>query len=457
MSTHVLRRHLSLLDLVITQILCVVGSSWVGIAASLGTAQSLTWIGAMLLFYFPMAAVVVYLSRAMPLEGGLYKWAQQAFGDLTGFMVAWNLWVYAICIVATLVFVIPSELAFLIGPSAAWLPANRLVSLLIIFGVLVAMTAATARGLNIGKWIHNVGGVAVIAVYVLLIALPVWAKLRGTPVTWTPLALHLPPANLFVFAIFGQMLFGALCGLEYVALLAGESEAPARTIGLSVIVSSPIICAMFILGTATILAFRGHDQINFIAPIPQALRWAFGNQGLGSMLATTAIFLLLLRLFGATSLLFTGATRLPLATGWDHLIPEWFNRQHPRWLTPVNATLFSSLLVFVLLLLGSAGVQVQEGFQVLTNASLTHYELTYLVMFAIPVFGAKSLRVTLPRWLKWISIVGFVATLFSFLISAYPFVDVVDPRAYAVKVLGTTLVSNIIGYTFYRLRQRKAE
>jgi hypothetical protein len=47
---------------------------------------------------------------------------------------------------------------------------------------------------------------------------------------------------------------------------------------------------------------------------------------------------------------------------------------------------------------------------------------------------------------------GLCATLFSFLVSAYPFVTVVDPRAYAAKILGTTLISNIVGYTFYRIR-----
>jgi hypothetical protein len=50
---------------------------------------------------------------------------------------------------------------------------------------------------------------------------------------------------------------------------------------------------------------------------------------------------------------------------------------------------------------------------------------------------------------------GLFATLFSLLISAYPFVDVVDPRVYAAKILGTTLISNIIGYTFYRVRNRR--
>jgi amino acid transporter len=292
----------------------------------------------------------------------------------------------------------------------------------------------------------------VLAVYVALMVLPLWATLTGRPVHWSADAFHLPPVNLFVMAIFGQMLVGALSGLEYIALLAGESEAPERTIGLSVIFASPIICAMFILGTSSVLAFQGLNKINFIAPIPQTLRWALGNEGLGSAVATAAILLVQMRLLGVTSYLFTGATRLPLATGWDHLIPDWFNRLHARWLTPVNAILFSSALICVLLVLGSTGVQVQEAFQVLTNASLTHYELAYMAMFAIPVIGARSLRLTLPGWLKWVSIVGFCATLFSFLISAYPFVDVVDPRAYAVKVLGTTLLSNALGFTFYKFR-----
>jgi hypothetical protein len=56
---HHLHRCLNLRDLVLAQILCVVGSSWVGVAAGLGRAQSLVWVAAMLLFYVPMAASVV--------------------------------------------------------------------------------------------------------------------------------------------------------------------------------------------------------------------------------------------------------------------------------------------------------------------------------------------------------------------------------------------------------------
>jgi hypothetical protein len=40
------------------------------------------------------------------------------------------------------------------------------------------------------------------------------------------------------------------------------------------------------------------------------------------------------------------------------------------------------------------------------------------------------------------------------LISAYPFVTVVNARSYAVKIIGTTLVSNLIGTVFYKVRRR---
>ncbi len=138
-----------------------------------------------------------------------------------------------------------------------------------------------------------------------------------------------------------------------------------------------------------------------------------------------------------------------------NLVPAWFTRLHPQWRTPVNSILCTSVLVFLLLVLGSFGVHAQEAYQLLSNASLAHYELAYLAMFAIPIAGASALRSTLPWWLKGTSLIGFCATLFSLMISAYPFVDVVNPKVYAAKILGTTALSNLIGFTFYKLRTRR--
>ncbi len=454
-SDHALRRQLGLRDLILAQILCVVGSSWVGVAGGLGTAQTLMWIGAMLVFYLPMAAVVIALNTAMPLEGGLYIWAQRAFGNLGGFLTAWNLWVYGIAVTATILYATPTELAYLIGPRAAWLPENHVASLAIVLALVALITLAALRGLELGKWIHNVGGLAMLSVFVVLIFLPLYGLANHTLGHGMSFALTLPHRDVRTLALFGNMLFGALCGLEYIAIFAGESRQPARSISRSVWLASPIICAMFILGTSSVVAFSTPGHIDYIAPIPQTLRIALGNSGIANVFAMAAILLVEFRLLGAASFLFTGVTRLPLALGWDNLVPAWFTRLHPRWRTPSNSILCTTGLILLLLVAASIGVHAQEAFQLLSNASLTHYEITYLVMFAIPLAGAASLRKSLPRWLAWVSLTGFVATLFSLLVSAFPFVDVVNPTLYGSKIIGTILLSNLLAVSIYVVRQRR--
>jgi amino acid transporter len=320
--------------------------------------------------------------------------------------------------------------------------------------VIVLITVSALRGLEVGKWIHNLGAIAILVAYAGLILLPLWALWRHVPIQWPALAMKLPPPDMRSLALFGQMIFGALCGLEYIAILAGESKHAARSIGQSVWISSPIICAMFILGTSSVFAFSQHGHIDFIAPIPQTVRLALGSTGVGSLFAVTAILFLQMRALAAASYLFTGVTRLPMTVGWDNLIPAWFTRLHPRWRTPANSIVCTSVLIFLLLVLGSAGVHAQEAYQLLSNAGLAHYELAYLAMFAIPIAGVSALRRSMPWWLKCTSLIGFCATLFSLLISAYPFVDVVNPLVYAAKILGTVAFSNLVGFAFYKLRTR---
>src|SRR6059058_2066680 len=90
------KKELGLRDLVLTQILFIIGLCWVGAAGKLGPAHVIFWLLAITFFYLPSAAVVIYLNRLMPLEGGLYQWAKIGFNETIGFMLAWNLWLYVI-------------------------------------------------------------------------------------------------------------------------------------------------------------------------------------------------------------------------------------------------------------------------------------------------------------------------------------------------------------------------
>lgn len=452
-TAHHLSRQLGLRDLVLSQVLTVVGSSWVGIAAGLGHAQTFVWLLAFATFYLPMGAAVYFLNRELPLEGGLYVWARQAFGDTAGFLVAWNIWAYGLSTIATILFQIPSEFAFMIGPRAAWVPENHGVVFCALAVLLTALALSAVRGLALGKWIHNFAGAVMMAAFALLILAPLWALLHQKPLHYAAFELRLPAASPVSFALIGQTLFAA-AGLEYVAIMAGESKMPSRDIGRSILIASPIIFVMFTLGTASVLAFHEltGSTINYIAPIPQTLSLGFGNSGTANGLARLVILLLQIRILGAASFIFTGLVRLPMVAGWDHLIPSWFSRLHPRYRTPTNSILVTALIVAGLLVLASAGVRAAEAFAVLNNASNVLYGVAYLAMFAIPLLGAKLLRERIPTWVKVLCVVGFCAVAFSLSTSAYPFVDVPNPLSFAIKISVTTILTNLLGYTFYRAR-----
>jgi amino acid transporter len=427
----------------------------VGLAAGLGHAQTLVWLVTFAAFYIPVAAVVYFLNREMPLEGGLYVWARRAFGDTMGFLVAWNLWVFGLLLIATYLYQLPSEFAYMIGPSAAWIPENHALVICVICVFIFALALSAVRGLGLGKWIHNISGASVMLAYGLLILAPFWAMLHHVPIHYKPLELHLPKHNMMSLSLIAQIMI-CTSGLEYVAIMAGEAKAPGRDIGRSVLIASPIIFLMCTLGTASVLTFHELTgvPINYVAPIPQALRVAFGDSGAGTFLARLAILLLQFRVLGAANLYFTGVTRLPMTAGWDHLVPEWFTRLHPRFRTPTNSIWFSAVIIAALIALASAGVHASEAFALLSNTNAMMYGLAYLAMFAIPIVGAALLRKRLPRWLWISSSIGFLVVLFSVILCSYPFLDIPSPMMFALKVAGLTVGAYVVGYIFYRGRRQ---
>src|SRR5438105_1968148 len=252
-----LKKPLALRDLVLTQILFVVGSSWVGAAAKLGQAQLFFWLLAILLFYVPQAVVVMYLSNRIPLEGGIYQWAKLGFNEFAGFMVAWNLWLLSITVIALGGMFTTTNISYVIGPGAAWMPESKWCVSLISAALVVGLGWACVRGLSLGKWVHNIGALAMFLVYSALILLPLVGLARGDLKSYHPLQLALPTMSIFYcFNIFTKLAVGALSGFEYVAILAGETRSPARDIGRSVLIASPIIAVMFIFGTSSVRESR---------------------------------------------------------------------------------------------------------------------------------------------------------------------------------------------------------
>lgn len=451
----VLTKELGLFDLVLTQVVFVVGTIWVGWAAKLGNQQGVFWILAIITFYLPLAGAVIYLNRLAPLEGGLYQWVKLAFNDFVAFMVAWNLWVFAISILAGIGLVVTTNVSYAIGPHALWMKEADWLVTIISIGLIIGMVLASMRGLKLGKWVHNAGGIMLLTTFTALILLPFIALAQGTLTSYKPLDIQFPNLTGQNVNVFSKLALGALTGFEYIAILAGETKAPARNIARSVWISAPIIAAMFILGTSSMLAFIAPQNADVIAPIPQVLTAGFGTSGWVGRMVTFTILGVVVRQIALMSIYFAGNTRLPMVAGWDNLLPNWFTRLHPKYKTPINSILFVGVITIVIGLMSLTGVKAQEAFQLLDNAGGVFYALTYLALFAIPMFGMKAFGVRAPLWLRIAATSGFIVTIIYIVFAIAPITEVESHLHFAIKVVATVVVANLVGLFVYSLGKRR--
>jgi glutamate:GABA antiporter len=451
---HVLKRELGLWNLVLTQILFIMGLSWVGAAAKLGSSHVVFWLLAVVLFYIPSAIVVVHLSRRMPLEGGLYQWAKLGFDERTGFLVAWNLWIYAMVLTSEIGLQAATNIAYSWGAGAEWIPESKWfiagMSVLIIGALAVLSTV----GLGAGKWLHGAGGLTMVIVLVAMILLPLihWGK--GSHSITTPFSFAIPAMTLLNLNILGKLGFGALGGFEYVAIFAGECKDPAKLIARSVIIAAPVIAILFILGTGSVLVFIPTDKIDLISPVAQVLSVGTRPFGIGARIAGVVILLVLGMRVAQVSVNFSATARLPMVAGWDHLLPAWFTRLHPKYRTPAQSIFFVGAMTLAFSLAGITGVGSQEAMQLFNNAAGIFYALTYLVMFALPMIGHYAGSKPSPA-VRIAAGSGFLMTLLYVLLSVFPIIQVESWRSFTGKICGVIVLANLVGISIFHLAERR--
>jgi amino acid transporter len=311
----------------------------------------------------------------------------------------------------------------------------------IIVGALVGITV---MGLQVGKWVHTGGGVLMLTVFAMIIVLPWLNVANGTLAEFHPLRTTTPAISLLSLNLLGKMGFGAFGGFEYVAIHAGECRDPVRSITRATAIAAPIIVLMFVLGTSSVLALVPNDRIDLIAPIPQLLSIGFGPLGaVAAIVPITLSAMMAIRLAQA-SVNFAGCTRLPMVTGWDHLLPAWFTRLSKTSRTPVNSILFVGAATLGLSTLGLIGVGKQEAFQLLWNSAGIFYALTYVAMFAVP-FGLARSRLTVPWWVKVCAVSGLLMTILYISLSVLPIIPVGSRTIFALKIAGLIVLTNCVG------------
>ncbi len=459
-ASHSLRKSLGLRDLVPMQILLVVGITWAGLAAKQGSTHVAYWMLAILLLFLPVAGVVNYCVQIWPLEGGVYQWTRHAIGPFAGFMSAWNFGLWALLAVSNLGILTATSLSYALGPKFAWMEDSHLLINSLNVAMFVLILLVNIPGFGIGRWVSHFGTAVTVLVTVLLMALLFFhphanaAHPHVSP--QRPFSLGLPVITVMSMNLFSKIAFNALTGLEQVAVFAGETRNPARTILRSAWIAAPIIAVIYILMSGSMLTYIPAGKIDLTGPIPQILAAAFagGSDAAGAidwglMLARIVIFTLAVALVAQYAVIVAETSRLPMVAAWDDLIPAWFTKLDPRFRTPTRSIAVIVTLSVAMCFLASNGTGAQEAFQLLAVSGNIGYAIYYLLMFAVPLVAGTRFGKRPGLLLQAGCVAGIGVTMLSLVLGLIPVVDVPKPWVFAVKVLLTALAANVVGAAIY--------
>lgn len=381
MSEARLTQSLGVRDVVLLNVVAIVGLRWVSVAAAGGNTSVTLWFGALLLFFLPQAFAVIELTTRMPEEGGIYRWSEAAFGEFHGFMSGWCYWTNNLVYFPNLLVYIAGISVFIGGSAYVGLSDSPMYVMLFSLAALWVVWLFNLIGLSAGRWIHNVGGVGTWAAATVLILF------GGIAVVRFGIANPMPPGSFLVDILtldklsFWASICFAFSGLELASVLAGEVREAGRTIPRAVVISGFAIAAIYVLGTLALLVALPAAEINVITGFMQGIAAIGARLGLGW---TTNILALLITLGGIGGLMawFTGAARMPFVAGVDKYLPESFGRVHPRYGSPYVAVTVQAAIATLFILMSFAGATVEQAYLILLDTTLLVYFIPYLYMFA---------------------------------------------------------------------------
>jgi APA family basic amino acid/polyamine antiporter len=202
-------------------------------------------------------------------------------------------------------------------------------------------------------------------------------------------ARHVDMANFHPFMPNGwkgvqagaAIIFFAFIGFDAVSTTAEECKDPSRDMPRGIL-GSLVICTILYVAVATVIAgMRKYTDYAGVAdPIAHAFK-AIGMNGVAAAVSIGAVIAI-----AAALLVYQLAQpRIFMVMARDGLLPRWFGVVSPRFHTPVNATLFTGLVVVL-----PAGFMNIDEIVELTNIGT-------LFAFVLVCVGVLVLRVKQPN------------------------------------------------------------
>jgi amino acid transporter len=353
---------------------------WIPVAASSGPSSIAIWIIGLFTIFIPLAFCVMELSSRYPQEGGMYLWTKRAFGDFPAFLTGWIYWTSNLPYFPAVLYFAASNALYVGG--SRWGSLQRSPWYFIafsFFGVGLAL-ALNIVGLNIGKWLSNLGALGVWIPVSLLCLVAVVAFVKfGSATRFTPASLQ-PSLNFGTLGVWATILY-AFSGAESASFMGDEIKDARRTIPRALMVAGALITGGYILGTIAVLVSLPTEQVNSMEGIMQAITSAAARVGWHGLGPAVALLICVANLGGVGAYL-AALARIPFVVGIDRYLPPAFARVHPRWGTPAVALVTQAVACLAFILMGQAGSTVRGAYQVLVTMTIITNFGPYLFMFA---------------------------------------------------------------------------
>ena len=452
-----LKRVLGRWDLVLLFVVAVFNLNVVPSIAANGGVTVWLWLIALLLFFWPQGIAVLELAHRFPGEGGVYLWTKEVFGDFHGFLSGWCYWTNNMLYVPTVMLYFVGVSVFVLGPGHAALADNKAFALTASVLLLGLLTVLNIVGLNVGKWLNNLGGIGTGIAAATLIGLGVIVLSRfGTSITSADFKIPADPR--FVLNSFGVICFG-LVGLELASVMGDEIRDPARTLPGAVAWGGVLSGLLYVGATLTLLIAVGKNDISVLQGIVQAVSHMATKVGFAWIVAPFAL-MLSLSIAGIGSAWMGGSARIPFVAGLDSYMPSWLGKVHPRYATPYAALIVQFVVSLVLCVINfAASGGVQEAFQTMLSLAVVLQLVPFIYVFAALLKFAFSEVAGKGRYSKGVLVFaggsGLLATVVGIVVAFSPAKQITSVWRYEATMFGLTLFFIALAAFFFFIYGRR--
>jgi amino acid transporter len=375
-----LRRSLGVWDLTWLAVVAVANLNVVPVIAGSGPTTAWLWLLALLFFFLPQGITVIELSHRFPSEGGIYVWAKEMFGDLHGFLCGWCYWTTNMFFIPTLLFYLAGVITYSGSASITKLAESPVFFGLVTIGLLWLTAFANIRGLGVGKWVSNIGGIGTLVAASILILL-------GIVTIWR-FGLVIPPSSFQLrhiewstISAFGVICFG-LVGLELGCVMGDEIRDPIRNVPRSVLYGGVLSGTLYIGATLAVLLAVPQKDVKVLQGVLQGVDKMAARLNMSWLLLPVAL-LIGVSIVGSTSAWLSGSARILFVSGIDRYLPKVFAKIHPKYGTPHIALVGIAFLSSCLILMSFAGKStVKEAYVTLLDLAVVLQMISYLYLYA---------------------------------------------------------------------------